>query len=489
MIIYGRTPTLLKIAFPKNQELLNSNLSSPSLHPSHHHSEKEASVLLTNSWLYHYYSVQSKIQFGLSYDTQQQQQQPPHPNLSPRLAEPHSPSMHLSHHHQHFYAAASPIQPQALNHHHLPYGSPHYSYGYQTTISGGGGVGGGSSGGGQQQQTHHNHSHIIMNLNGSTTNIAEDRPKTPPTKRRAELSSSSSSSSSLQQQQQTGPSSKKRAISRLEPIYIPDQCSSPPEDHSGTAELRNGFGGSEHSSNQTVIMGTISYARPRTKFVAKLQNTPLLDTTDFMEQWNPSPPWSEAAQKVPDIGPQELSPYMTTTTPPTPNSANIITPTAAVNVSHLSATGGALSGPKSVTNSSLSGHGSAFSFDWVPEQFVPVATTDCSLALPPPPPPINCVSFLPQELSHRPFSHWPAPGIPSNAHLLASNGYEEAHLIQHYHQQQQQHRGVNIPINGDILTSSGVDKGVASNNNINNGRDSDEDHQQQQQHHHPAKGH
>lgn len=258
---------------------------------------------------------------------------------------------------------------------------------------------------------------------------------------------------------------------------------------STATELRNGFG---DSSNQTVVMGTISYARPRTKFVAKLQTTPLIDSTEFIEQWNPSPPWSEAAQKVPDMGPQELSPYMTTTTPPTPNSANIITPTP-MSAIHLSAGIGAvvgtgLSGPKSATNGSLSGHGSAFSFDWVPEQFVPVAATDCSSL--PPPPPISCVSFLPQELSHRSFSHWPttaSPLPPLSANHIHSHhlhgGYEEIHIHHHHH------RGVNASISGDILVSSGADK------NNSHGRDSSSDddrvgagHQQQQQQHH-SKGH
>lgn len=475
--------------------------------------------MLTNSWLYHYYSVQSKIQFGLSYDPAHQQQ--PH-STSPRL-NAHSPTLlqqqqqqqhphHLHHHHHQFYPAATPIQPQALNHHHLPYGSsPHYSYGYQSPIStghhppttaihgsssGSNGTGNGSSAG---QQTHHSHnnnnnSHIIMNLNGgggfetpptktTATTHVEDRPKTPQatTKRRAELSPSQQQHHQQQQQSQTV-SSKKRAISRLEPIYIPDQSSSPED---ALVELRNGFSG--ENSNQTVIMGTISYAaRPRTKFVGKLQATPLIDSTEFIEQWNPSPPWSEAAQKVPDIGPQELSPYMTTTTPPTPNSANIITPTA-TNASHIGGLAGVLSGPKSAVNGSLSGHGSAFSFDWVPEQFVPVASADCSLALPPPVPPINCVSYMHQDLSsHQHRSFW-SPSTSASAatttmvamplnhhhnhltvrhHHSSSLGYEEAHL------QQQQQRG-NLLITEE--SSRGLNKSSSSGIN-NNGKDSsDED--------------
>ena len=33
-------------------------------------SEREAQVLRGNSWLYHYYTMQSKLQYGLTYDTQ-----------------------------------------------------------------------------------------------------------------------------------------------------------------------------------------------------------------------------------------------------------------------------------------------------------------------------------------------------------------------------------------------------------------------------------
>ena len=32
--------------------------------------EKEASVLRANSWLYHYYTMQSKLQYGITYEAQ-----------------------------------------------------------------------------------------------------------------------------------------------------------------------------------------------------------------------------------------------------------------------------------------------------------------------------------------------------------------------------------------------------------------------------------
>lgn len=68
------------------------------------------------------------------------------------------------------------------------------------------------------------------------------------------------------------------------------------------------------------------------------------DPSDTIDQWNPSPPWSETTQKVPDIVQQELSPYLART-PPTPTSAPL---------------------PQAASN------GLAFSFDWMPEQFVPI---------------------------------------------------------------------------------------------------------------------
>lgn len=43
-------------------------------------SDAEASIMLSNSWLYHYYSVQSKLQYGMAYDTQLQNYY--HPSLA-----------------------------------------------------------------------------------------------------------------------------------------------------------------------------------------------------------------------------------------------------------------------------------------------------------------------------------------------------------------------------------------------------------------------
>jgi hypothetical protein len=83
----------------------------------------------------------------------------------------------------------------------------------------------------------------------------------------------------------------------------------------------------------------------------------VVDPAEFMEQWNPSPPWSDTTvQKVPDIIHQDLSPYMTTT-PPTPTG----TP-GSLNGGGSSSSGGGLSHQPPHT---------AFTFDWAPEQYVP----------------------------------------------------------------------------------------------------------------------
>ncbi|KAB7494660.1 hypothetical protein Anas_04975 [Armadillidium nasatum] len=46
-------------------------------------SEKEASVLRSNAWLYHYYAMQSKLQYGISYDTHTQRVHPYYPQVMP----------------------------------------------------------------------------------------------------------------------------------------------------------------------------------------------------------------------------------------------------------------------------------------------------------------------------------------------------------------------------------------------------------------------
>lgn len=93
----------------------------------------------------------------------------------------------------------------------------------------------------------------------------------------------------------------------------------------------------------TLLSNTMQHIN-KPRLMLKMGNA--ADPAEFMEQWNPSPPWSDTLQKVPDIMHHDLSPYVTTT-PPTPTG----TPGETSSNSHM-----------------------AFTFDWMPEQFVPNLT-------------------------------------------------------------------------------------------------------------------
>lgn len=93
-----------------------------------------------------------------------------------------------------------------------------------------------------------------------------------------------------------------------------------------------------------VSAGSIASRRPGSK-------TFNISETEI-DQWNPSPTWSESAlQKVPDVCHQDLSPYVTTT-PPTP------------------------SGTPSAYTQNYNSH--SFVFDWSPEQYVPHTNNRCN---------------------------------------------------------------------------------------------------------------
>ncbi|CAG4960144.1 unnamed protein product [Colias eurytheme] len=104
------------------------------------------------------------------------------------------------------------------------------------------------------------------------------------------------------------------------------------------------FVNSSGGDTLVAVAGAIVSRRPGSKNF----NTP---ESEMIDQWNPSPTWSESAlQKVPDVCQQDLSPYATTT-PPTPSG----TPSAYThNYSHT------------------------FVFDWSPEQYVPHTNNRCS---------------------------------------------------------------------------------------------------------------
>ncbi|KAL1131679.1 hypothetical protein AAG570_011292, partial [Ranatra chinensis] len=214
-------------------------------------SEREASVMRANSWLYHYYTVQSKLQYGLAYEAHaaaaaaaaatSQQQQRATPN---------------------YYQQQQQLQQQPVS----PY--------HQTA----------------QQQPHQVYHH----------------------------------------QHQYGRRSEPEPVDYS--VHSGQADTSPRSSPSSEVivDLDRGGGG-----GTAILMSTTNLGRSRLAVKGA-------DPADMMEQWNPSPPWSDTAlQKVPDIMHQDLSPYVTTT-PPTPGSA--------VSLQHA---------PHS-----------AFSFDWTAEQYL-----------------------------------------------------------------------------------------------------------------------
>lgn len=79
-------------------------------------SEAEANVMRTNSWLYHYYSVQNKLQYGLAYDVGPSTRllyYPEH-HQTPEFVSGHE---HVSY--GHLASMPSTLQPH-LSHHGLP---------------------------------------------------------------------------------------------------------------------------------------------------------------------------------------------------------------------------------------------------------------------------------------------------------------------------------------------------------------------------------
>lgn len=298
-------------------------------------SEREASVMFANSWLYHYYSVQSKIQFGIPYEG---------PTRAP------STTAYFGHHHSPTLQSPGLGHPYATPHHHMSYGY-HSPVGIAPHQSSPGNVGHHHHNGNGPPLNHHNSSDhyrpYAYRIDAQTTDFSPIALSIP---HQIEPRCGSANSLSNGSNHLGSPPSKRRAIARLEPLYIPEPqetSSTVISDTSvgdittayATSHGSNGSDGGVGNSGGTALM-TAVVALPRHRVHSKAMP---METPDFMDQWNPSPPWSETTQKVPDPQ-QELSPYLART-PPTPTSASPI---------------------------HSNGGGPAFSFDWMSEQFVSI---------------------------------------------------------------------------------------------------------------------
>jgi len=273
----------------------------------------------TNSWLYHYYMVQSKLQYGLAYEAAAATRMVaaasyyhPHSQHSPVMS-PYSHHMshqHLEPHHQYLQHQISP----AMQHMH--------------------------------NGTTSNHQHLQLSPTSPTyivpheSSFRYDR-RLDPEPAPVDYSVHSHSMDHYHDMVDDIRSPKRKMVKMEEK-----------SDHSPemTVELDRGGGGHFSSGGGPLLLSTTTiplhpYPRPRI-----LIKNGLVDHTEMMEQWNPSPPWSDTtAQKVPDITHQDLSPYVTTT-PPTPTG----TPTS-----------------MSVGSLSHQPPHTAFTFDWTAEQYVP----------------------------------------------------------------------------------------------------------------------
>ncbi|CAG4955255.1 unnamed protein product [Parnassius apollo] len=254
-------------------------------------SEQEAAVMKANPWLYHYYAVQSKLHYGLAYEAATRMYGPPPPDIQvypPAMQYTQAPPVCINGN-QAVMMSNTGLQP------HISHVPPHLTpihYAYERTDNGP--VDYSVS---LQENRYHN-----IRL--------EDTRIQPNAKRKGKNSDDKSNI----------------PITNISPRFSSSTV------HSGGEMLI------------AISAGSITSRRPGSKNFN-------ITETDIVDQWNPSPTWSESAlQKVPDVCHQDLGPYVTRT-PPTPSG----TPSAYTqNYSHT------------------------FVFDWSPEQYVPHTNNRCS---------------------------------------------------------------------------------------------------------------
>lgn len=321
-----------------------------------------------NGWLYHYYMVQSKLQYGLAaYDTHASSRMVAYypqvhgantiPPFVPSTGGGGGGGMTGSSHHD------------TGTHHHLHHqGSYLHSPGGPVPQHG--------------APPHHHHGHHLNNgappANQQQMHLDSPRTDIEP------VDYSVHANNHTQEQQHSSPEMNNYNINsqlvrsppipvppygkrkpkhlhnltvlELEPLKINESPSSSPSTEVIMDLDRVSAGSSGILLMPTVPLAAVALQHTigRSRLMVKAATTSIVSTdpADFMEQWNPSPPWSDTLQKVPDIAHQDLSPYVTTT-PPTPT--------------------GTPGGPHSTSHT-------AFTFDWMPEQYVPSLGTPVSTA-------------------------------------------------------------------------------------------------------------
>lgn len=299
--------------------------------------------MYANSWLYHYYTVQSKIQFGIPYEgparvqttneSYLQQQQQDHNDLHT-----HNNHSHHHHHHHNFHHYSPNSLQTSLTHSYLTHSHHMPSYGYHSPVA--------QHQGSPGLVNHYGNSTPHLSYHTSNEGYRPYAYRIDPTlpvdysghvspmpDHNTSASGAGLKSTNQADSESGSPPAKRRILNRLEPLFIPEnqqESSSDETLHTETVYQTT------TSDGGTVLLTTVLPGRYSHTHIKAVSNEP----TDLIDQWNPSPPWSETTQKVPDAQ-QELC-YLSRT-PPTPTSAPL-----------------------------TSSNGVAFSFDWMPEQFVPI---------------------------------------------------------------------------------------------------------------------
>ncbi|XP_033607758.1 uncharacterized protein LOC111865566 isoform X2 [Cryptotermes secundus] len=342
-------------------------------------SEREASVMRANSWLYHYYMVQSKLQYGLAYEAHTASRMaaaaaaayyhphpppPPPPPPHPQVMSPyphHDPSHHssyLHHHHHQMSPAPSGVVP-----------THHHSHSHHQ------GLNGSAAGQHHHHQLQHPADSDSPGYQMSSVAQPEGAPASYRYGRRAEPEPVDYSlhpahgddryllpveevrtSPTISTQKRKSISSHSATRNKIDLMKTP-AVTSPRSSPSTEVIVDLDRGGGGGGGGTVLVTSSMVTALQHPLSKTRIIKAAVVDPAEFMEQWNPSPPWSDTTvQKVPDIIHQDLSPYMTTT-PPTPTG----TP-GSLNGGGSSSSGGGLSHQPSHT---------AFTFDWTPEQYVP----------------------------------------------------------------------------------------------------------------------
>lgn len=245
--------------------------------------------MISNSWLYHYYSVQSKIQFDLPFQGSSRA-------IPTSLYHQTANILHSSQHVPYGYQFPVDLHNVDVHRPSLPTTHPISHLKHHCTYK-------------------RDNQPVDYSQNSSTlSNECHQINECNPINIRCNSTTSSNSSSSPSQssianfRSNSPPIQRKRLLGKLKPLFIIENNHESPESN---ADIETQCRRNEIAS---VTYGTLVQTRPRIP-----NKSTHLDRPDF---WNPSPPWSDVAQKVPDLSSNsELSPTYIVTTPPTPSSA------------------------------------------------------------------------------------------------------------------------------------------------------------------------